>query len=349
MRFPPSGPAPEGSGLPVWRRIGRVAAAAPAALAVTLLAAGCHVPGSGGSGHSGSAKLVPITVAAIPGVDNAPLYLAATEGMFSKAGLQVNIRDYTSVTEELQALHSGTVDVAAGSYADFLFAESNEPNLLLVADGYDGAPDVMEVLTLPGSRITSPQDLAGKTIGTAAPDKIPFNASVPYSLPTLATQSVLQNDGVNLTTVHWQPMQATDLVGALKSHQVDAILATEPTIFQAESQVGAVEVTDSLTGQTANLPLSGYFTSPSFGGREATTLRAFRSVLLAAQGDAVAGGHVQSVLAHYSGMASETASMVTVGQYPTSVNADSVQRVANLMADFGILSGPISIQIMLFH
>jgi len=57
-------------------------------------------------------------------------------------------------------------------------------------------------------------------------------------------------------------------------------------------------------------------------------------------------GDVQSVLAHYSGESPETAAMVTVGDYPTSVNADSVQRVANLMADFGMLSGPISVGFM---
>jgi hypothetical protein len=52
------------------------------------------------------------------------------------------------------------------------------------------------------------------------------------------------------------------------------------------------------------------------------------------------------VLAHDSGMSSQTAAMVTVGQYPASVNANSVQRVADLMYDFGMVSGPVSVSTM---
>jgi hypothetical protein len=57
---------------------------------------------------------------------------------------------------------------------------------------------------------------------------------------------------------------------------------------------------------------------------------------------------VQSVLAHNL-MSPETASMVTVGQYPASLNAASVQRVADLMANFGILSSTIPVQTMVLH
>ena len=327
----------------------RIGSAAAAALAVTVLAAGCHPPGASGAGGLGSGKLSQITVAAIPGVTDVPLYLAATGGQFRRAGLQVTIKDFKSVGGELKALRQGTVQVATGDYTDFFFAESNNPNLLMITDGYDGAPNAMEVLSLPGSRITTAQDLTGKTIGTAEPDGIPYNSSVPYNLPTLATQSVLQNDGVNLTTLRWQPMPAQNLVQALRSHQVDAILATEPYIFQAESQAGAIEVLDSLSGGTANLPVSGYFTTTSLAAKDGPALRAFRSALSQAQGEAAGGGQVQSVLAHYGGLTPETAAMITVGQYPTSANAASVQRVADLMAAFGMLSGPISVQDMLFR
>jgi NitT/TauT family transport system substrate-binding protein len=320
----------------------RLASAAAYGVAVALLAVGC-----GASGTSSAPRIQDraITVAAEPGVDNAPLYIAKADGLFAKAGLQVTIKKYGSPRQDLAALRSGSAGIAFGDYADFFYSEDVKPGLLAVADGYDAAPGVMEVLSLPHSGIYTPQELAGKTIGTPEPQGVavrsgvPFRVrrGVPYNLATVATQSVLDNDGVNPALVTWKPMQSQDLIGALKRHQVDAILVMEPYIFQAEQQLGAVEVLDSCSGATASLPLAGYFTLKSFAKENPSALRAFRSALLEAQARAVLTGPVDAVLARYPGMSMQSASLVTVGVYPTSLNAGSLQRVAALMFNFGVL------------
>jgi NitT/TauT family transport system substrate-binding protein len=345
MKFSPGWPSPVRGGRTNRRNI---AAVTVAAVAMALLAAGCqaHTTASEGAGISGSSQL---TVAATPGVADAPLYLAARDGLFARAGLRVTIESSNSASSELHALTAGTIDVASSDYADFFSVEGNDSDLLIVADGYDAAPNVMEVLTLPGSGITTPQDLVGKTIGTPEPQEFPFNASTPYSLDTMATQSVLLNDGVEPTQVSWKPMPSQDLVGALKSGQVNAIVVTEPYIFQAESQLGATEVLDSLSGATANLPLSGYFTRSSFARKNADPLRIFRSVLLQAEAEAAAGNDVRSVLADSSQMNTQTAAMVTLGLYPTSLNVNGVQQVADLMYDFGMLAQALNVSSMIFH
>ena len=101
-------------------RRSRALSAAIAAFAVAALAAGCQTSGAGaGAGASGNSV---ITVAAVRGVDDAPLYLAAAQnGTFARAGLNIKIRSYPSVAQELKALQDGTVDVAAGDYVDFLY------------------------------------------------------------------------------------------------------------------------------------------------------------------------------------------------------------------------------------
>jgi NitT/TauT family transport system substrate-binding protein len=341
MRLPASRSVSARGGRPSRRGTGRVAAAA---LAVTLLAAGCQTAGS-----SAAAGSVQLTVAASPGVANAPLYLAASEGLFKQAGLRVSIKTYDSSAQELSALKAGTVDVASADYADYFFAASIDPGLQVLADGYDAAPSTMEVLALPGSHIARPQDLVGKTIGTSQPQEFPYSPSVPYSLETMATQSVLLGDGVQPTQVHWRAMPAPHLVGALQAHRVDAILVTEPYLFQAESQLGATEVFDSLSGSTAGIPLDGYFTTRSAAGTKAAALRAFRSVLLQAQAQAASGRSVRSVLAHDPQMNVQTAAMITLGVYPTSLNVSGVQQVANLMYSFGMISQALSASSMMFR
>lgn len=342
MRLPPSrlGARHTGkttrSGLAGRRR--GIAAAPAAALCVAAAITGCQASGAAASG-SGQ-----ITVAANPGVADAPLYLAAHEGLFSKAGLKVTIESSTSDAASLHALTKGTADVAAADYADFFYVQTNiDPSLKIVADGYDAAPNVTEVLTLPKSGISTPQGLVGKTIGTPEPEEFPYQRSAPYSLETLATQSVLLNDGVQPTQVHWKAMPTQDLISALATGQVNAILVSEPYIYQAESQLGSTEVIDSLSGSTANLPLSGYFTRSSFARDHAATLRTFQSVLRQAQAEAATGRGVRTTLAHGSQMNTLTAYMVTLGLYPTSLDVSGVQQLTTLMADYGMLASPVDV------
>src|SRR6202043_489714 len=98
------------------------------------------------------------------------------DGLFSRAGLTVRVVSGTSVPQEVRALRSGKADVAFGDYANMFFAQEKQPArhpLTVIADGYDAGPNVMEVLTLPGSGITKPSDLANKTIGTGPRQAMP--------------------------------------------------------------------------------------------------------------------------------------------------------------------------------
>jgi NitT/TauT family transport system substrate-binding protein len=176
------------------------------------------------------------------------------------------------------------------------------------------------------------------------PDNVP---GLPYSLETVAASSVLDNDGVQPNSVTWQPLPANELVDALRTHRVDAILATEPEIFQAESQLGARTILDACSGQTVNLPLDGYFAQKSFAAKHQAALLAFRSVLKHAQANAVQPAPLQAAFRHYAGMNRETASLITVGQYPTALKVTSLQRVADLMQFYGALTTPLNVSHML--
>jgi NitT/TauT family transport system substrate-binding protein len=165
----------------------------------------------------------------------------------------------------------------------------------------------------------------------------------------MATQSVLLGDGVQPTQVRWKALPAQNLVGALSEPKVDAVLVTEPYIFQAESQLGAAAVFDALSGSTAGIPLNGYFTTRSATRAKDSALRTFRSVLLQAQAQAASGRSVRSVLARYPRMNVQTAAMLTLGVYPTLMNVPGMQQVANLMYNFGMISQPVSAWSMLFR
>jgi NitT/TauT family transport system substrate-binding protein len=343
------------------RRI-RAFAGMTAAVAVLMVLAGCRVPGM--SGGTGSPQVSgTINVGAISGVGDVPLYLASQSGAFHRAGLTVHVINYTSISSELKDLQAGKIQVAYGDYANMFYAQVQAQSaggkkaldMVIVADGYDAAPNTMEVLTLPNSNIVNPKNLQGKTIGTTEPQLMSMaTAGQPYSLETVATQSVLYNDNVTLARVHWQPeASGSALLGALAAHQVSAILATEPTIFQAESQLGAVPVVDSATGNTANLPLDGYFALRSYAKTNSAQLLAFKSALESGQAAASQQAPVRAALVHAEGMSTADAALVTLGTYPTSMNASDLQRVVSLMFFFNaipsISGNQLSVQSMIFH
>jgi len=271
-------------------------------------------------------------------VADAPLYIGIKNGLFRQAGIHVRVLSAAGATARsgVAALRSGQADIAFGDYADMFYAQQlkSSPDLRIVANGYDAAPRVIEVLTLPHSPITSPSDLTNKIIGTAEPQEMTFSNTRPYSLDTIATWSVLSSDNVDPTKVTWRPMPINQLISALRSGQVDAILATEPTIYAAESQLGAVPLLDSGTGATANLPLGGYFTDAAYAKAHAANLAAFRAALLKAQAEASNTTAVQGALMHFTGLTVQTASLVTLGTYPTGLQTPDLQRVASMMFNF---------------
>jgi NitT/TauT family transport system substrate-binding protein len=310
------------------------------ALGLALVAAGCHVPGTSNT-PSGGGQL---TVAVVPGIDTAPLMIAVDDGLFRQQGLTVTVKQYSSVIQVYQALEHGAANVAAGDYTAFFSAISQGARLTLVMDGYDAATGTMQVLTLPTSGISSPLTLHG-TIGTpeeAAPDL--FSQSFPYNIETLAAETILTSDGVG--NLSWKQMPESSLLDALKSGRVSAILATDPLIIEAETQLGAIPVFDACSGVTANLPLSGYFSTTAFANQHGAALRAFRTALITAQSDAAMRNTVQSVL-RGEHMTSQEAALINIGQYPTFVNVGQVQRVADLMADSGMITSSISVQSLL--
>jgi NitT/TauT family transport system substrate-binding protein len=322
---------------------------APVAVSVAVLATGCHFPGTGGSGTV-SGNGAAITVAAVPGIDNAPLSVAVKGGLFRQVGLNVTVKDYPSLDAEFQALKGGQVQIAAGDYTGFFYEQaSNHASLRLIADGYDAASKSVAILTLPGSGITTPQQLAGESGGVAtAPAQLaPYSRAVPYNIQTLAAQEVLQNDGVSPSSVTWTRMQPQDMIGALRSGRVSAILASEPYILEAEKQLGAIEVVDASNGVTSGLPLSGYFSLASYAHGNAPAVQAFQKALSQAQAECAQRGPVQSALSNLAGMGTGDAALVTLGTYPTSLNVGQVQRLATLMYDSGMISSQVSVNSMI--
>lgn len=270
-----------------------------------------------------------IVVATVPTASSAGLYIAQQQGFFRQAGLNVKIVNVGSGADVTAELVNGSIDVLNGAYAGFIAAQAHGAGpFQVLADGYAGAPHVDEIVVMPGSGITTPAQLKGKTIAVNALG----------SIAALLVSSSLEADGIPPSQVHLVAIPFPAMPAALAAHRVDAAYLAEPYLSQVEAQVGGQELLDINQGATQDFPISGYVSTEQWCQRYPKTAAAFAQAV--DRGQAIADTSrpaVEKVLTAYTPIKRQTAAIMSLGNFPTSVNAVRLQRVADLMLDFGQL------------
>lgn len=319
----------------------RFRAMAVAALIATA-AAGCGTSGSsaGSSGSGSGLEKTHLTVGALAVADDAPLYLAIKDGFFKQAGLDVTAVPVAQSTQAIPDMLRGSVDVIAGAnYVSFFEAESKGVvKFRVLADGTHCQSGTFQVMTLPGSGITSPASLAGKTVAV----------NLTNNVQTLTLNTVLKKDGVNPASVQYVEVPFPDMVSALKAHRVDAISAIEPYITGSEEQDGARPVVSQCAGPTAGFPLSGYFATAAWAQQNPNTAKAFTRALDKAQ--ALADSQpsaVRQILPAYTKVTPAAAKVLKLNTYPATLSAAALNQVAGLMLSGGLLAKPLRVSSMM--
>lgn len=312
--------------------------------AVALLAAACSSGGNGMGAVPGT-----ITIAAAPGIDDAPLWLAYQKGLFAADGLNVVIKNFGSQSAELTAVEDNKAQIAASDYGNIFAHQQAQPNLLrLLADGYDAGTASVEILSLPRYNVSTALDLQGAPIGLPGESTIgKTTTGVPESLYVAAAREVMSNYlASGADTLTWSPMSQQKEISELASGKLHAVLLTEPYIYDAEATLGATPVLDVFSGGTASLPISGYVATSAWVKTNATAVADFQSAIEQAQSDATLTGPIEQVLPKLpgAGITTQEADMVTVGGYPTSTNVAELERVNELMTRESMLSRSNSVR-----
>ena len=95
---------------------------------------------------------------------------------------------------------------------------------------------------------------------------------------------------------------------------------------------------DSNQGSTQNVPISGYMVTATWLKKYPNTAAAFRTAILKAQAIAATSpGAVQQGMVRYAGTTKETAAIANAPEFPTQQNGVLLQRLADLMLNFGML------------
>lgn len=166
----------------------------------------------------------------VPGLYAAPLFVAADKGFFDQAGIKVDMKPTTAVTEVVPFLSTGQIDVAAGGYGAGIFsAISDGINIRIVAPmaitPEDRCPGGLVVRE--NSGIKSVKELKGKKVACAG-------GLVGGSGFQLI--EILEGHGLSGNDVIINNLRFPDQVVALTQGAVDAAMASEPFMTKMKQE-----------------------------------------------------------------------------------------------------------------
>jgi NitT/TauT family transport system substrate-binding protein len=286
---------------------------------------------------NGDLETTSLEVSIMKTTDLAPFHLAMKEGYFEDEGLKVTFVDAKSGGESTQKLVAGDVDIAYASYTPFFNAESkgaaqNLGGIKVIADASSAGPGSCLVVALPDSSVKSINDLAGKRVAVTAIGTI----------SDLLVNSTLKTNGVDHKSIQYIPTPFPATAQALKEKQVDAAFVTEPFIQDAERNAGAVPVFDTAAGPTADMPTAGWASTGNFTEENPKTIAAFQRAMQRGTELALSDRSlVEPLLVEFSGVDAETAKMATLLTFQSKLDATRLQRVPDLMLEFGVITAPL--------
>jgi putative hydroxymethylpyrimidine transport system substrate-binding protein len=145
-----------------------------------------------------------------PNADHAGIYAAQAGGHFEDAGLRVAVRQPPDPAAPIKQVAAGRVDLAISYEPEVLRAR--DQGLKVISVGAVVRKPLTSIVSLPKARIRSPEDLEGKTVGTAGID---------YQSAYLRT--ILLDAGVDPASVKERNV-GFSLTPALLTGKVDAVL-----------------------------------------------------------------------------------------------------------------------------
>ncbi|RSM89667.1 thiamine biosynthesis protein [Kibdelosporangium aridum] len=325
---------------PLFRRTRSLLALSVSAL---TLAAGCGMLSWEGSQSApvmpGPLKRAKVTVGVLPIVDAAAVHMAIKKGYFKAEGLEVELKNLAGGAAAIPGMANGELQFAFGNYVSFFAAQSKKVlDITLIADGYQARPHVFMIVAARGSGIARPQDLAGK--------KIAINTK--NNIVELTTRATLEAAGVDMKTVTFVEVPFPDMRTGLERKNFDAAFMVEPFITQAERLAGVTAVADPASGPTNEIPIAGWAASAKFTKENPRTVAAFQRAIVKGQRDCANRTDVEDLVTAYANVERQTASLLHLGTWPLTLEPARLQRVADLMKTYGVLTGPLDVKAMIY-
>jgi NitT/TauT family transport system substrate-binding protein len=202
--------------------------------------------------------------------DVTPVFYGLAQGMYHKAGLDIEMIPASSGTAATAAVVSGTYELGKGSVIASLLAHIKKLPLVLIANGVLWDPKTPNTLAVVAadSPIRTAADLDGKTCSAAALNDI----------VTLSMSAWVDQNGGDSKTIRWVEIPNSVEAEAIVSHRVDACSLNEPQLSAALEGKKVRILAPAMNAIGNRFAIAVFFANAEWAAKNADACRTFARV-----------------------------------------------------------------------
>lgn len=275
-----------------------------------------------------AADPIALRIVIVPIVDVAPIVYAQNCGFYAKHGLEVATEVAASGPAAAQLVAAGEAEMGISAWHPLAGIWLNGGPFVVAVDGALIAPAQGAVMVLGDSDMETLADLTGRTIGVPALG----------SVMDAALRTALQDAGIDAAGIDIVPVPITELIAAVASGSIDAMLALEPFTTIGRAQ-GLKSIADNLYGgRVAEGTSGGLVAMKPWADANEEAIRRTRAAwaevvhLIRADDEAF-----RSYLPTYTALTPELAAVIALTEYRTTTEIANIQPSVDLTAEVGLI------------
>ncbi|MCZ2806739.1 ABC transporter substrate-binding protein [Modestobacter sp. VKM Ac-2983] len=274
--------------------------------------------------------LAQVTVGIIPIIDVAPIYLGQEQGFFEERGIELELVPGSGGAAAVPGVVAGDFDFAFGNVTSLLLAQTQGLPLQIVSNGTastgDPATDFSAVVVPADSPVQTAADLAGKTVAVNN-----FK-----NIGEVTIRKAVEDAGGDSSTVNFVELPFPDMPAAIANGNVDAAWVVEPFVTVATGQ-GARAVVRNFAEPVEDLTVATYFTTEQMLAENPDLVDDFQAAMTESLQYAQENpDELRRIITTYTSITPETAEQIALPSFPEEINVESMETVAELMAEYGI-------------
>lgn len=301
-----------------------------------LAACGSSTPTATPAVSKNGTTTVDVNVGDIPISACAPLYLGMKEGFFAQQHIRVNPIPTEAGSTIIPAVTSGHEQFGFANIVSLLIAANKGLPVRIITQGSQAGPGPSSkfegVIVPANSPITTPADLAGKTIAVNALNDI----------GGVLISGALQKLGVNTSNIHYTEIPFPQINAAVAKGQVDAGYQTQPFLTQAIHSGDRVVLYQYPT-LAKEITIAVYFTTSTYDASHPSVVAGFQKAMN--ESLAYAQSHpaaVAAIVPTFTQIPASVANNILEPSWNTSLNPQTsgLALVANLCVKQKLCSAP---------